>query len=551
MSRTVTIDLDVNDAQAVRAWQRGKQAIAEFDKTGAKAGKTFGGMFASTTKAIAGAAAGFAGVGSVLGGILLAANQLRAEWANITQQQAAAAQSNLTFEQSLAKAIRNASGIFEAADVRKRSLALAAEANISPAKAAGIIGAAVTSRGVQNAADAEGAIDSASAAAVFAPDLDATGSEGLAGVAASGSKRFGVTPEQFIGNVQRIGIQSNVRELPALIQNVAPAVSNLDDLGFSGKRSAAGGLVATMTQGIEDDTGEVSATAAINLAKALRDRFGKQKQFQNADGSFDALAAITEIQGDIGLRDKFIEGGKFNGKKFGKAALGKGKAFSTIEQLLTGGSFRAQQFAGASREIGGFEAGGETFRDLVTAIETQTPTEQLKRLLESGTAGVQANDVTGISSIIREDGKKFQQSLGDSAIGQRFSGFQREFDSDLGYDPVAAINSYQRQLTRAEGELRRGKIKSKASPIVGPYGAEIGRTEEIRRPATTREIELADRLGAQVEKLEKIEQIVKVQVNINQRPANASIKAVHDDRKHARLNSNTNVQPGPARGGRR
>jgi hypothetical protein len=139
MSRTVTIDLNVDDAQAVRAWQRGKQAIAEFDKQGGKAKQTFGGMFAATTRSIAGAAAGFAGVGSVLGGILLAANQLRAEWQNITQQQAAAAASNLTFEQSLAQAVRNSAGIFEAADVRQRSLNLANDANISPATAAGII----------------------------------------------------------------------------------------------------------------------------------------------------------------------------------------------------------------------------------------------------------------------------------------------------------------------------------------------------------------------------------------------------------------------------
>jgi hypothetical protein len=546
MSRTVTIDLDVNDAQAVRAWQRGKQAIAEFDKTGAKAGKTFGGMFASTTKAIAGAAAGFAGVGSVLGGILLAANQLRAEWANITQQQAAAAQSNLTFEQSLAQAVRNASGIFEAADVRQRSLALAAGANISPAKAAGIIGSAVTSTGVTNAAEADVAISSARAAAIYAPDLDATGTEALAGVAASGAKRFGVSPEAYIGYLQQVAGQANVRELTPLIENVAPVLSNLSEFGFS--PAGAGSLVSTLTQGLGDTTGETSGTAAINFAKALRDRFGKDKRFQRDDGSFNPLGAMAVLQNDPELRAAFLDGGEILGEKYGKAALGKGKAIPTLEALITSpDTFQSKQMSGSFRAIGGFDRGEATYDALVDSVRSVTPTEQIKRLLESGTAGVQANDVTGISSIIREDGKKFQQSLGDSALGQRFSGFQREFDSGLGSDPVASINSYQRQLTRAEGELRRGKVTQSAIR---------GRSEQIivqeqRAAPTTREIELADRLASQNEKLESIEQIVRVQVTVNNRPAAASIKMPPGARKSSRLNSNTNVQPGPARGGLR
>jgi hypothetical protein len=546
MSRTVTIDLNVDDAQAVRAWQRGKQAIAEFDKQGGKAKQTFGGMFAATTRSIAGAAAGFAGVGSVLGGILLAANQLRAEWQNITQQQAAAAASNLTFEQSLAQAVRNSAGIFEAADVRQRSLNLANDANISPAKAAGIIGAAVTSTGVTNAAEAEGAINAARAAAIYAPDLDAAGTQALAGVAASGSKRFGTTPEQFIGNVQRIGIQSNVRDLTPLIENVAPAVSNLSDLGFSGKRAAAGGLVASLTQGTEDTTGEVSATAAVNLAKALRDRFGKQKQFQNADGSFDALAAITEIQGDPALRDKFLEGGDFYGKKFGKAALGKGKAFSTIEQILTGGSFRANQFAGATAAIGGFEPGGETYTGLVNAISSVTPTEQIKRLLESGTAGVQANDVTGISSVLREEGQKFQQSIGDSNLSQKVDSFTREFSSGLGSNPLAAIDRFQEQLGGSADELRRGKVTRAASR--GSIRGERFIVPDQRAAPTTREIELADRIDAMIEKLEQAERIVEVQVQVNNRPAAATVKTPPGPRKSSRLNSHSTAPAAPTGG---
>lgn len=537
MTRTVTIDLDVNDAKAVRAWQRSRDNIAQFDQQGKKTQKTFGTMFANTTRSLAATAAGFAGVGSVIGGIVTAASLVRAEWENITSAQSAAAQSNLTFEQSLAQAVRNAAGIFEAADVRQRSLDLAQEAGITPAKAAGIIGSAVTSTGVTNAGEAQTAISAARAAAIYAPELDAGGTQALAGVAASGAKRFGVSPEAFIGFTQQVGGQANVRELTPLIENVAPVVSNLAELGFRGAPGAAGSLVSTLTQGLGDTTGEISGTAAINLAKSLQDRFGNQAGFQRADGSFDALSAIEAIQSDPQLRDKFLGGGDFFGEKFGKATLGKGKAFATIKGILTGGSFQAQQFAGSAEAIGGFDRGEETYGDLVSAISSVTPTEQVGRILESATAGVQADDLTGISSIIRDKGKTFQQSLGDSALSQRFSGYSRELDSGFGSNPLAAIDAFQAQLTAEASGLRRGRLISNTSASTGSYAPGVGQLPELRAPVTAREADVADRIDTLIQKFDEIEKIIEVKVNVNNRPAQAEVRAMPGDRKHKALNA--------------
>jgi len=538
MSRVVSIDLDVNDAKAVRAWQRARDSIAEFDKQGQKTGKTFGSMLTDQVKGVTAMAAGFAGVGSVIGGIVTAAQMLRAEYDNIIQQQSAAAQANLTFEQSLAQAVRNASGIFEAADVRDRSLALASEANITPAKAAGIIGSALTSTGVTNQAEANLAIDSARAAAIYAPELDIMGTESLAGVAASGAKRFGVSPEAYIGFLQQVAGQSNIRELTPLIENVAPVLSNLTEFGF--KPAEAGALLSTLTQGLGDTTGEMSGTAAVNLAKELRDRFGNVQGFSRDDGSFNPIAAMAVLQQDAELRKKFFDGGDFFGEKFGTAALGKGKAIPTIEGILSGAdTFQARQMTGSYFAIGDFQQGENTFRKLVSDIGSVTPTEQARRILQSGTAGVQANDVTGISSVIREEGQKFQQAIGDTAIGQRFGGYLREFESSFGTNPVAAIDEFQTQLSDSAESLRRG-TPSRTQASGGMFGGFI---TIPGRPATTRDIEVADRIDALISKLEQVESVVQVQVNVNNRPANADVRKIPAGGRHADLSA----PPSPSR----
>ena len=87
MSRKVEIEMTVEDAKAVRAWQRAKDNIAEFDKQGQKTSKTFGQMVGDQVKGIASVAAGFAGVGTFIGGIVTAAGLLRAEYDNLLARQ--------------------------------------------------------------------------------------------------------------------------------------------------------------------------------------------------------------------------------------------------------------------------------------------------------------------------------------------------------------------------------------------------------------------------------------------------------------------------------
>jgi hypothetical protein len=514
MSRVVSIDLDVHDAKAVRAWQRSRDSIAEFDTQGQKTSKTFGNMMTDQVKGVAAMAAGFAGVGSIIGGIVTAAQMLRAEYDNIIQKQSAAAESNLTFEQALAKAIDNSTGIFSAAEVRSESLKLAAESGIKPEKAANIIGSAVTSTGVTNEEEARLSLTAAKAAAIYAPYLDDTALEEVAGVTASTAKRFGVSPEAALGFSERGRAQSNVRELAAYSGNVSPVINNLTEFGATPQEASA--LMAMMTQQLGDTTGEMSGTAAINLMKELRDRFGSQKRFQRDDGSFDPIKTIAAIQQSEEVQRRFFDGGDFFGRKFGKAALGKGKADPTIRGLLRSkDSIQSEQMSGSYFAIGGFAEGEQAYAESVLSKRAATPTEQARRIIQAETAITQANDPSGLSAVLREELPKYEQAMGDSAIGQRFKAITRELTSGVGTDPIAAINTAQQQLSLDAAELRRGKLRSET--FYDPISATM--IDEIRSPVTARDIEQAksmDRLNAV---LEKIENVIAAQVNLNSSPA--------------------------------
>jgi hypothetical protein len=193
MSRTVTIDLDVNDAQAVRAWQRGKQAIAEFDKTGAKAGKTFGGMFAASTKSVLASAAGFAGVGSVIGGIVTAAALLRQEYDNILQRQQKAANIQIPLADLERQMALNVGGDQNAQlavkmklqkDVLAERDRIARAARTTPAIATEAFGTALSARGGATIQQTGAAVE---AAILVAPKPEDAVSRG--GSSRSGSRR--------------------------------------------------------------------------------------------------------------------------------------------------------------------------------------------------------------------------------------------------------------------------------------------------------------------------------------------------------------------------
>lgn len=495
MARTVQIELDVQDAKAVAAWQRSRDSIAQFHKqldgvenSNKKNQSSAAGFFGEVRRGIGATATAITGITGVVGGMLAVVQQLRAEYDNIVQRQRTAADATKSFEQNLAQAVRNATGIFSAQETKALSLDLATTAGIDPARAASLVGSALTSTGVQNEADARLAIAAAGAAARFAPDLDQMGIEATAGVAASLAKKNKVSPQAAIGFIQRVGTQANVRELDPLVQNVAPGISGLQMLGMN--EGQAGSLIATITQMTDDISGKKSTTGAVNFVDSLRERFRDMPEYQTG-GQFDPMKAITALQADADLRRRFFDGGKFGGKSFGKPSVGEGTVPTAIESILTPGSKAggAEQFLGGIGSIGTFAEGQQTYDSLVSDIRSVTPVSRAARSIEAGTARIAATSPEALSGVLRDNLEALQRQAGTSSMAQRLSKLMFEVNSDFGTSPEGALNTAVGGLQSIRDDLL---TEQKARTITTGYGQFTtipGRTPSPRDRSVASEID--------------------------------------------------------------
>lgn len=447
-----------------------------------------------------------------IGAINAAAGQLRREYDNLISRQKSAADENLGFEASLAQAVRNSKGIFGAEEVRARSIEMARRTGVTPARAASTIGSAVTSTGVTNKAEAQLAVQAAEDALAFAPDLDASGVEAISGVSASLAKRFNVKPSAAIGFVQRVGGQANIRELTPLIENLAPVIANLTDFGFTPNESGA--LASSITQGTSDVTGEMSGTAAINMAKSLSDMVkALPKRFPglsvdgtaivDQQGQAAAGRALQVLTDDPKLREFFFTGGKMDGVTLPAASIGKGKAEPTITGIMTPGHVSNRQFAGSKEAIGGFTEGQTTFDELIADIASVTPVSQANRRLRSGASQIRTADRKGATaSVAREGLMEVLKAAGISDAEQRLALAAFEAESGISED---------RPIESAIGALesRASRLRTSTTRFVGgdPLSGVPGAPVEVKPSA------------GQLQQSQQLQSIAD------------TLKAIHDDQR--------------------
>lgn len=520
-------------------------------KAGRKGAKGLRGDFNAAAKAAGRIALGVVGIGSGLALAAKGVSLLRREFDDLLRRQRQALQTQLTFEQSLAQAVRNSIGIFSATEVRVRSLKLAGETGVTPTKAAGVIGSAVTSTGVTNKKQAELAIRAAKAALRFAPDLDQQGIEALAGVSASIAKRFNIAPSAAIGFIQRVGGQANVRALEPLISNVAPVVSNLTQFGF--KPREAGALVSTLTQGTGDVTGELSGTAALQLAdsltklvRALPKRFGGLNVNQagaivDEAGERAAGRALEILKNSPELKNVFFLGGRLDNVSITKAVLGKGKAKPTIRGILTPGTVAERQFEGSKKVIGGFEEGQKTFDDFIADVKKVTAVSRTSRKLKSISAGLKVADTAGgRAAAVREGLEDILSSSGLGKTSRQLAQLKFELATDAGrLNPLqAAVGALQDRRDKLQKE------RDFASPGPGRFFKTTPRTfaEKIFVGARTPEEQEAERkrvegfnrpLRGKDEQLQRLDKVIDSLERLNDTQQQAL-----KEQKHRQVNRN-------------
>lgn len=499
---TAKIEMTAESEGVIRALQKVDRAfdkvadkLQRIEKETKKGNKANNDLLNGAVKGATAFASSLGLVTSGIGAITAIAGQFRREYDNLLSRQKGAADENLSFEASLSQAVRNAKGIFSAEEVRSKSIEMARLTGVSPARAAATIGSAVTSTGVTNQQEANLAVQAAQDSLTFAPELDASGVEAISGVSASLAKRFNVKPSAAIGFVQRVGGQANIRELNPLVENLAPVIANLTDFGFTPNESGA--LASSITQGTSDVTGEMSGTAAINMAKSLSDMVkALPKRFPglSVDGSAivdqqgqaAAGRALQVLTDDPKLRELFFAGGKMDGVTLPAASIGKGKAEPTIAGIMTPGHVSNRQFIGSKEAIGGFAEGQATFDELIADIASVTPVSQANRRLKSGASQIRTADQKGAAtSVTREGLAEVLKAAGISDAEQRLAMAAFEMDSGISEDdPVGtAIESLESRAKR----LRQ--------PTINPsYGYVPGSSNTGSVPAAGDSKMQADRL---------------------------------------------------------
>lgn len=424
------------------------------------------------------------GVGSVVGGILAVANQLRREYDNLVSRQKGAADTQIGFEAQLAQTVRNAGGKLSGSDVRDMALRLAEGASADPAKAAMVLGSAFSARGVSNKQQAEEVRQSAEAAMKFAPEMSAEDTAMLAGTAIDIMKRTGGNARQAIGLTQLTSGLSRTTTLKGVAENVLPGALQMTELG-GGSIETNAALMAALTQGIVDPEGAVSRTAGITFAKELRERMPNL-------GSTDER--IKALQADPKLQKAFLEGGRFGKKQFSAAEIGRGQAQSSVESLIRGNGTAAESYAEFKSTIGDQALAGQTFDQMMAAVNSVTASSRMSRAFTGATAQQQITDtVGGQTSVTREGLKAFLKASGESQFSQDVDSLLFEGNSLGGKMPLDIASETLRK--------KAGRLRSPAPIGYAGGGGAGGSFQPIATEAELEQAKSYDRLAKAIESL--------------------------------------------------
>lgn len=399
----------------------------------------------------------FAGVGGVMAGIRAIVSVIQSQIQDIRAQQDRSLNKQREFAPAFAQAFRNTGGFFTPEKFDKRFNKLSKELpSADPTELANALGGSFSAVGVTNKREAEIAFNATRAAFRFAPLQDGETKQRLASVGGSLAKRFNITPAQAIGLIQSTGNLSNINSLTPLVQNIGPALLGLGDAGFKKRESAS--LLAALTQGIGDDTGQTSRTAATKLTQELT-RFRKQTGRGKSESIGDTLRAI---QDDPKLRKLFIEGGKttVGGKavKIGALPPGEAKSFFAVQSLLGGGDGAvANQFRAGVPMVGDDAKQQRVFDDNVrlSLRLKKTQAARVDKLFSGIVANQQINDNVGAqSAAVRQGIRKFLLDRGFGTKDVDFITTKLDLINGGRLDLSTAINLLEQRAATAQSNVK-------------------------------------------------------------------------------------------------
>lgn len=275
--------------------------------------------FASSLEGVAGkmvtAVAGFASMTAVVQG-------LRAEYENLLEKQGKSKDAQLSLAAEQEALLMNLGGA-NAGQVTGQIRDLSKRSGVREVDVTRAVNEAMAARGDLDVGSIIQAVGTATKVRKFAPQELA----GLAAATIDTQKQTGLGTDASLGFLLQMQAQSRTKNLQALATNFTPAVGGV--MQFGADRQTAGAMLAALSHGMGDTQGAMSATAAIQLSKQLRE-FG---------GGAPIAQTMQALQQNAALRQQFLGGASF-----------EAKALPAIESLLGGGR-QAQQFAAARQAL--------------------------------------------------------------------------------------------------------------------------------------------------------------------------------------------------------
>lgn len=283
--------------------------------TGAETSTRFAGSLEDVSGKMVSAVAGFASMTAIVQG-------LRAEYENLLATQGKSRDAQLTLAAEQEALLMNLGGA-DAGQVTGQIRDLSKRSGVREVDVTRAVNEAMAARGDLDVGSIIQAVGTATKVRKFAPQELA----GLAAATIDTQKQTGLGTDASLGFLLQMQAQARTKNLQALATNFTPAVGGV--MQFGADRQTAGAMLAALSHGMGDTQGAMSATAAIQLSKQLRE-FG---------GGAPIAQTMQALQQNAALRQQFLGGASF-----------EAKALPAIESLLGGGR-QAQQFAAARQAL--------------------------------------------------------------------------------------------------------------------------------------------------------------------------------------------------------
>lgn len=412
---------------------------------------------------------GASGIGSVLGGFIAIARQLKVEYDDLLRRQGQAAKTQISVAAAQRGAIENLGNdpTLSVANLNKRIAEIQQRTGAGQGALFSAASGAFSFKG--RGITAAQALEAVEAAATQSPDDQAAIDTTTRAILSIQKRAPGTKASDIAGFITASKQSSPVVSNQAFAQNIAPGIADLVGFGNTPQQSAA--LLAAMGQGMNDSEGATTRTAALTLAKQVMEATPKMK-----GSTLDRLAFIQSEEGTA-VRKRLLGPMLDEAGAAEKAGLsGEAKAFTTMAGLLQSGeTAQKTELANTLRDIPTIANAGKVFKQTMANINSQPLQQQaaLQRSLASGAEGIQIGDIVGgRASISRAGMEEVLQSSGLNTIAQR--AILGEFEIATRGGTQAPVDQIAKSFRERASYLSR--TEEYVSSGVGGQGVAIPRT---------------------------------------------------------------------------